>query len=76
MDGVFQPKHLFRRVGKIKVCFTFQVIQRRDDFGENQRENFSRGWDEYKYGFGNPEKVFKKLLQSSNKLLKFCTFMF
>lgn len=33
------------------------VIQRRDDFGE-PRENFNRDWNDYKIGFGDPEKEF------------------
>ncbi len=35
-----------------------KVIQRREDFGEELRENFSRGWDDYKYGFGDPDHEF------------------
>lgn len=34
-----------------------QVIQRRDDYGE-ERENFNRDWDDYKSGFGDPEMEF------------------
>lgn len=37
--------------------YTFQVIQRRDDFGE-PRENFNRDWADYKNGFGDPAKEF------------------
>lgn len=37
--------------------FWFQVIQRRDDFGE-PRENFNRDWSDYKNGFGDPAKEF------------------
>jgi len=33
------------------------VIQRRDDYGEN-RENFNRDWDDYKSGFGDPDREF------------------
>ena len=35
--------------------FEFQVIQRRDDYGD-PRENFNRDWDDYKYGFGKPDQ--------------------
>ena len=35
--------------------FKFQVIQRRDDYGD-PRENFNRDWDDYKYGFGKPDQ--------------------
>lgn len=33
------------------------VIQRRDDYGQ-PREDFNRDWNEYKHGFGDPEKEF------------------
>ena len=36
-------------------AFEFQVIQRRDDYGD-PRENFNRDWDDYKYGFGKPDQ--------------------
>ena len=36
----------------------FQVIQRREDFGEDLRENFNRGWEDYKFGFGDPDHEF------------------
>ena len=39
------------------TAFAFQVIQRRGNYGE-PRESFNRNWDEYKYGFGSPEKEF------------------
>ena len=39
------------------VGFDWQVIQRRDDYGED-RENFNRDWDDYKSGFGNPDGEF------------------
>ena len=38
-------------------CLATQVIQRRDDYGE-ERENFNRDWDDYKSGFGDPEMEF------------------
>lgn len=39
------------------TIIAFQVIQRRDDFGE-PRENFNRDWSDYKNGFGDPAKEF------------------
>ena len=36
----------------LSLVSNIQVIQRRGDFGE-PRENFVRGWDDYKLGFGN-----------------------
>lgn len=40
-------------------CFeiALQVIQRRGNYGE-PRESFNRNWEDYKYGFGAPEKEF------------------
>lgn len=35
-----------------------KVIQRRGDFGDLPRENFSVGWREYKLGFGHLEREF------------------
>lgn len=35
-----------------------QVIQRRDDYGGDNRENFNRDWDDYKSGFGDPDREF------------------
>jgi hypothetical protein len=35
-----------------------QVIQRRDDYGGDNRENFNRDWDDYKSGFGDPDHEF------------------
>ncbi|KAI9563325.1 hypothetical protein GHT06_010783 [Daphnia sinensis] len=34
------------------------VIQRRDDYGGDNRENFNRDWDDYKSGFGDPDHEF------------------
>ena len=35
-----------------------QVIQRRDDYGGDNRENFNRDWDDYQSGFGDPDREF------------------
>lgn len=32
-------------------------MQRRGDYGE-PRESFNRGWDDYKFGFGDPRQEF------------------
>lgn len=42
---------------KVMGSKKFIVAQRRDDFGEPSY-SFFRGWDEYKFGFGNPRKSF------------------
>lgn len=34
------------------------MIQRRDDYGGDNRENFNRDWDDYKSGFGDPDHEF------------------
>ena len=34
------------------------MIQRRDDYGGENRENFNRDWDDYKSGFGDPDREF------------------
>lgn len=34
------------------------MIQRRDDYGGENRENFNRDWDDYKSGFGDPDHEF------------------
>ncbi len=34
------------------------MIQRRDDYGGDNRENFNRDWDDYKSGFGDPDREF------------------
>ena len=41
---------------RARVCI--KVIQRRGDFGDLPRENFSVGWREYKLGFGHLEREF------------------
>lgn len=46
---------------KIEKKFSYpcqQVIQRRDDYGADNRENFNRDWDDYKSGFGDPDREF------------------
>ncbi|KFM58264.1 Techylectin-5B, partial [Stegodyphus mimosarum] len=34
------------------------VLQRRGDFGEEFRQNFTQNWDMYKRGFGDPQREF------------------
>ena len=48
---------------QVRVSFSFlvqQVIQRRDDFDDlrENRENFNRDWEDYKSGFGDPDREF------------------
>lgn len=44
---------------KQDFCFNFlQVIQRRGDFGEEFRQNFTQNWEMYKRGFGDPQREF------------------
>lgn len=47
----------FLKIYNLQFPNIFQVIQRRDDFGE-PRENFNRDWADYKNGFGDPAKEF------------------
>ena len=52
------PLNASSKIKVLKMNGTrFQVIQRRGNYGE-PRESFNRNWDEYKYGFGSPEKEF------------------
>ena len=39
------------------MCFILKIIQRRGDFG-NPRETFDRNWNDYKLGFGDPNREF------------------
>ncbi|XP_043226327.1 angiopoietin-related protein 3-like [Amphibalanus amphitrite] len=34
------------------------VVQRRDNYGEDDQQSFNQPWEEYKQGFGNPTKAF------------------
>ena len=34
------------------------MVQRRDNYGEDDQQSFNQPWEEYKQGFGNPTKAF------------------
>ena len=34
------------------------MVQRRDNYGEEDQQSFNQPWEEYKQGFGNPTKAF------------------
>ena len=50
--------HISHRSLTVLCCHRTQVVQRRDNYGEDDQQSFNQPWEEYKQGFGNPTKAF------------------